>query len=81
MANARHRFPSKTPPTKEAYWFRTIFEEHFTNPSAVELIPDGPSIACSTPTAIRWDSAWAAMADPSGRAILGVHENATSSPT
>ncbi len=76
MANARHRFPSKTPPTKEAYWFRTIFEEHFTNPSAVELVPDGPSIACSTPTAIRWDSAWAAMADPSGRAILGVHENA-----
>ncbi|MGA2547744.1 MAG: asparagine synthase B [Rectinemataceae bacterium] len=76
MANARYRFPSKTPPTKEAYWFRTIFEEHFKNPSAVELVPDGPSIACSTPTAIRWDSAWAAMADPSGRAILGVHDHA-----
>jgi asparagine synthase (glutamine-hydrolysing) len=38
--------------------------------------PDGPSIACSTPTAIRWDSAWAAMADPSGRAIKGVHDHA-----
>jgi asparagine synthase (glutamine-hydrolysing) len=76
MANARYRFPSKTPPTKEAYWFRTIFEEHFKNPSAVELVPDGPSIACSTPTAIRWDSAWAAMADPSGRAIQGVHDHA-----
>jgi asparagine synthase (glutamine-hydrolysing) len=76
MANARYRFPNKTPVSKEAYWFRTIFEEHFRNPSAVDLVPDGPSIACSTPTAIRWDSAWAAMADPSGRAIQGVHEHA-----
>lgn len=74
MANARHRFPVKTPPTKEAYWFRTIFEEHFKNPSAVDLIPDGPSIACSTPTAIRWDSEWAKLADPSGRAVRGVHD-------
>ena len=76
MANARYRFPVKTPPTKEAYWFRTIFEEHFKNPSAVDLIPDGPSIACSTPTAIRWDAAWANMADPSGRAVHGVHDKA-----
>jgi asparagine synthase (glutamine-hydrolysing) len=77
MANARYRFPKKTPVNKEAYWFRTIFEEHFKNQSAVDLVPDGPSIACSTPTAIRWDSAWAAMADPSGRAIQGVHEHAS----
>jgi asparagine synthase (glutamine-hydrolysing) len=76
MANARYRFPQKTPVSKEAYWFRTIFEEHFKNPSAVDLVPDGPSIACSTPTAIRWDSAWAAMADPSGRAVKGVHDHA-----
>jgi asparagine synthase (glutamine-hydrolysing) len=76
MANARHRFPRKTPPTKEAYLFRSIYEEHFRNPSAVELVPDGPSIACSTPTAIRWDVAWASMADPSGRAVFGVHDNA-----
>jgi asparagine synthase (glutamine-hydrolysing) len=76
MANARYRFPQKTPTTKEAYWFRAIFEEHFKNPSAVDLVPDGPSIACSTPTAIRWDSAWAGMADPSGRAVAGVHDHA-----
>ena len=66
MRGAAERFPVKTPETKEAYWFRTIFEEHFKNPSAVDLVPDGPSIACSTPTAIRWDSAWAALADPLG---------------
>jgi len=76
MANAKHRFPAKTPQTKEAYWFRSIYETHFPNPSAVDLVPDGPSIACSTPTAIKWDAAWAALADPSGRAVAGVHENA-----
>ncbi len=73
MANAAYRFPVKTPSTKEAYLYRAIFEEHFKNPSAVDLVPDGPSIACSTPTAIRWDAAWANQADPSGRAVRGVH--------
>ncbi|HOX31395.1 MAG TPA: asparagine synthase B [Spirochaetales bacterium] len=76
MANARYRFPRKTPPTKEAYWFRSIYEKHFPNPCAVDLVPDGPSIACSTPAAIRWDAAWASMADPSGRAVAGVHQEA-----
>jgi asparagine synthase (glutamine-hydrolysing) len=64
MANARYRFPTKTPVSKEAYWFRSIYEEHFKNPSCVDLIPDGPSIACSTPAAIRWD------------AVAGVHDHA-----
>jgi asparagine synthase (glutamine-hydrolysing) len=75
MSNARWRFPVKTPQTKEAYLYRSIFEEHFRNPSAVDTVPDGPSIACSSPTAVRWDAAWAAMADPSGRAVAGVHLN------
>ncbi|MDX9828121.1 MAG: asparagine synthase B [Spirochaetia bacterium] len=75
MANAAYRFPVKTPPTKEAYLYRSIYEDHFKNPSAVDLVPDGPSIACSTPTAVRWDAAWANQADPSGRAVRGVHGN------
>lgn len=74
MANAAYRFPTKTPQSKEAYLYRSIFEEHFKNPSCAELVPDGPSIACSTPTAIRWDAAWASLADPSGRAVRGVHD-------
>lgn len=74
MANAAYRFPLKTPQTKEAYLYRSIFEEHFKNPSCAALVPDGPSIACSTPTAIRWDAAWASLADPSGRAVRGVHD-------
>lgn len=73
MENAHYRFPAKTPVTKEAYLYRNIFEGHFPFPSAVACVPDGPSIACSTPTAIKWDAAFAKMADPSGRAVRDVH--------
>jgi asparagine synthase (glutamine-hydrolysing) len=75
MENASYRFPVKTPNTKEGYLYRTIFEFHFPHPDAAGLVPDGPSIACSTPTAIRWDAAWANLADPSGRAVREVHKN------
>jgi asparagine synthase (glutamine-hydrolysing) len=51
-----------------------MFEAHFPNPAAIKLIPDGPSVACSTPTAIRWDKAFAEMADPSGRSVRDVHQ-------
>ena len=72
---AAYRFPVKTPLTKEGYLYRSIFESHFPNPEAAKLVPDGPSIACSTPTAIRWDAAWAGKADPSGRAVTDVHRS------
>ena len=76
LKNARHRFPEKTPQTKEGMWYRSIFEGHFKNPAAIQLIPDGPSVACSTPTAIKWDKAFSQMADPSGRAVRDVHQSA-----
>jgi len=76
LKNAQHKFPEKTPTTKEGYWYRSIFESHFKNPAAIRLIPDGPSVACSTPTAIKWDQAFANMADPSGRAVRDVHQAA-----
>jgi asparagine synthase (glutamine-hydrolysing) len=74
--NAQMRFPEKTPLTKEGYLYRSIFEAHFRNPAAVRLIPDGPSVACSTPTAIKWDKAFSQLADPSGRAVRDVHQAA-----
>lgn len=74
LKNAHHKFPEKTPQTKEGYWYRSIFESHFGNPSAVRLIPDGPSVACSTPTAIKWDKAFSQSADPSGRAVRDIHK-------
>ena len=73
MANAQHRFPSNPPLTKEAYFYRTIFEEHFPLTACAETVPGGKSVACSTPEALAWDAAFAALNDPSGRAVKGVH--------
>lgn len=75
FAARAERFPRNTPSTKEAYFYRAIFEQHFGSGPAVGMVPEGPSIACSTPTALKWEKSFAEMADPSGRAIRGVHEN------
>lgn len=75
LADASHRFGVNTPATKEAYLYRHLFEEHFPHPDAVAAVPGGPSIACSTPTAIEWDASFAANADPSGRAVAAVHND------
>ena len=40
-------------------------------------VPGGPSIACSSAAAIAWDPSFAQRADPSGRAVAGVHVAAT----
>lgn len=62
-----------TPPTKEAYYYRMIYEQHFPSMSAVCTVPQVKSIACSTEKAIEWDEAFMNNADESGRAVLGVH--------
>ncbi|PNH12145.1 Asparagine synthetase [glutamine-hydrolyzing] [Tetrabaena socialis] len=76
LKSAMHRYPDNTPRTKEAYWYRTIFEGHFPQRAAMETVPGGPSVACSTATAALWDAAWAGNEDPSGRAVAGVHDSA-----
>jgi asparagine synthase (glutamine-hydrolysing) len=75
MAEAPERFPRNTPRTKEAYLYRSIFEQHFPGDDAAACVPEGPSIACSSPVAIEWEKSFAANADPSGRALRGVHRN------
>lgn len=75
MANAKFRFPVNTPQNKEEYRYRTIFEEHFPSETAALTVPSVPSIACSTPIALEWDEAFKKMNDPSGRAVLSVHED------
>ncbi|APO97078.1 asparagine synthase B [Xanthomonas vesicatoria] len=79
LAAADRRFPVNPPQTKEAYFYRSLFEQFFPSQAAAETVPGGKSIACSSPTAIAWDASFAAMADPSGRAIAGVHEQALAS--
>ncbi len=76
LAAADKRFAHNPPQTKEAYYYRHLFEQFFPSRAAAETVPGGKSIACSSPAAIAWDASFAAAADPSGRAIAGVHEQA-----
>ncbi len=73
---AAARFPLNTPETKESFLYRTIFEANFPGAAFAATVPGGKSIACSTPAALEWDPAFAAMADPSGRSVRGVHAEA-----
>ncbi len=76
FADREKHFPIGTPQTKEAYWYRTMFAKHFPSDAAASTVPSGPSIACSTPTALKWSKSFEGMADPSGRAVAGVHTHA-----
>ncbi len=76
LAAADKRFPVNPPQTKEAYYYRSVFESFYPSPAAAETVPGGKSIACSSPAAIAWDASFARMADPSGRAVAGVHNEA-----
>lgn len=71
---ARHvRFPEDTPMNKEYYLLRSLFEERFPGAAALNTVPKGLSIACSTPEAVAWDPTWANIHDISGRAV-SIHE-------
>ncbi|MEX2609683.1 MAG: asparagine synthase B [Gemmatimonadota bacterium] len=76
LETAVHRFPHNPPTTREAYFYRRIFAEHFPLDSCAACVPGGASVACSTPEALAWDPSFAAAADPSGRAVRGVHRAA-----
>ncbi len=76
MRGAAERFPVKTPLTKEAYLYRQLFESHFPAATAVNCVPFEASVACSTAAALAWDPSFKDRADPSGRAVAGVHDQA-----
>jgi asparagine synthase (glutamine-hydrolysing) len=59
MKNPKPEWGSDIPDTKEAYWYRCMFDEHFP-----------PSCAS---TVMRWTPKWSKQTDPSGRAIA-VHQ-------
>ncbi len=75
LSEAAQRFPLNPPATKEQYLYRRIFERLFPSSAAAATVPGGPSIACSTPEALAWDESFSSMADPSGRAMRGVHQD------
>ena len=55
MKNPKPEWGSDIPDSKEAYWYRTMFDEHFP-PQCAE-------------TVMRWTPTWSKQTDPSGRAI------------
>ena len=63
LATAAQRFPHNTPDTKEAFYFRTIFDK---------LYPQDHSAK----TVLRWIPKWQRNTDPSGRAAE-IHINTT----
>lgn len=76
IANAHYRFPIQTPTSKEEFYYRTIFEEHFPSDAAALTVPSVPSVACSSQVALDWDESFKNMNDPSGRAVKNVHADA-----
>jgi asparagine synthase (glutamine-hydrolysing) len=59
MKNPKAEWGDDIPDTKEAYWYRTMFDEHF------------PAHCAST--VMRWTPTWSKQTDPSGRAI-SIHQ-------
>ncbi|CAK7201683.1 asparagine synthetase [Sporothrix eucalyptigena] len=55
MKNPKPEWGDDIPDTKEAYWYRLMFDEHF------------PPYCAST--VMRWTPTWSKQTDPSGRAI------------
>ena len=76
MERAAVRFPLHPPATKEGYYYRRIFEEHFPSAAAAATVPGGKSVACSTEKALEWDARLKDNIDPSGRAVGGIHNDA-----
>ena len=73
--NAKFTFPFQTPMSKEEYYYRSIFEDHFPSETSATTVPSVPSVACSTPIALEWDKAFKNLNDPSGRAGSNIHND------
>lgn len=76
LANAKYKFPIQTPTSKEEFYYRSIFAEHFPSDAAAKSVPQEASVACSTQIALEWDESFKNMNDPSGRAVAKVHTDA-----
>ncbi|WP_194851040.1 asparagine synthase B [Nonlabens antarcticus] len=75
MESAAYKYKINPPQSKEEYYYRSIFNDHFPSDAAASCVPSVKSVACSTPIALEWDAAFKNMNDPSGRAVAGVHDD------
>lgn len=76
LAKAHYKFPIQPPTSKEEFYYRSIFTEHFPSDTVAWSLPQEPSVACSSKIALAWDESFKNMNDPSGRAIANVHDDA-----
>lgn len=70
------RFPINTPRTKEAYFYREIFERLFDHSSAASCAPAGKIVGNATDAAAKWPGLIMSL-DQSGRAVKSVHNFGT----
>lgn len=61
FATATTKYPHNTPATKEAFYFRSVFEKYYPEDSAVKSV-------------LKWVPKWQKNTDPSGR-VADVHVN------
>lgn len=69
---AATRFPTNTPRTKEAYFYREIFDRLYDHPSSASCAPAGKVAGNATEAAAKWPGLVMSL-DPSGRAVRSVH--------
>ena len=74
MIKVNKYFSINPPQNKEEFYYRSIFQKHFPSDAAAMSVPSVPSIACSTPVALKWDKIFKNVNDPSGRSIANVHK-------
>ncbi len=75
LKNAHFRFAIQPPTTKEEFYYRSIFESHFPSDTAALSVPQEPSVACSSKIALEWDESFKHMNEPSGRAVINIHDD------
>lgn len=69
FSNASKIFNTNIPKTKEAFYYRKIFEHFYPSNSAINTVPYCDSVACSSEKALEWDDSLKNMIDPSGRSV------------
>ncbi len=75
LKNAHFRFAIQPPTTKEEFYYRSIFESHFPSDTSAVSVPQEPSVACSSKIALEWDKSFKNLNEPSGRAVINVHDD------
>ncbi len=75
----RSKWQYNMPQTKEAYLYRKEFEKFYPSESAARTLPPDISstVACSTKRAVKWAAEFECNQDPSGRSVLGVHQESS----